>query len=238
MTRRWTRKELKRDELREVAGEFEHWFEARWRSLAAAGGAVFLVALAGLGWVLWRERRIEAAARYLNEGLHLAYPALGGTAGAAAAAPADDPRAVAAFEKAEALGGKRGPGLAARYSKGAALLRMSRAGEAAEILEEVARADSAPVLKGAAKALAARAYLAAGNPEKAGELWRELADGKSGIFPADVALLELGQALRSAGKDEEARKAWQELLARYPQSGAAEEARRALGGRGPEAASQ
>lgn len=230
------RKQLRQEELREAALELEHRVEARWRAVAAAAGAVLVAALAGTGWVFWKQERIEKAGRYLSEGLRCAYPA----AGAAEGAPSRTPsyaEALIAFEKAAGLGRQSGPGLAARYSKGAALLHTSRAEEAAPILEEVARSQSAGVLAGSAKALAARAYLAAGQPAKAESLWRELADANSAGFRADMALLELGRTRRSQGKEAEARQAWEELLARFPQSAAAAEARQELqvsaGGLGP-----
>lgn len=228
MARRLARRELKQDELREAAWGLERWIEARRGAVAAAAGAVLLVALAGAGWVFWRHRSLQKAAQHLNEGLSRAYPAADPADGGSRLPPPNYAEALLAFEKAAGLGGSRGPGLAARYSKGAALLRTARAEEAARALEEVARSESAGVLAGSAKALAARAYLAAGQPAKAEPLWRELAEAKNPGFPAEMALLELGRTLRAQGREAEARQAWEELLARFPQSGSAEEARREL----------
>ncbi len=228
MARRLTRRELRQDELREAAWGLEHWIEARWRAVAAVAGAILVAAAAGAGWLVWRQRSVQKAAQYLNEGLSRAYPAVDVAEAGSPPPPRNYADALVAFEKAAGLGGPSGPGLAARYSKGAALLRTTRAEEAARVLEEVARSASDPVLAGSAKALAARAYLAAGQPAKAEPLWRELAGAKHAGFPAEIALLELGRMLRAQEREAEARRAWEELIARFPQSTAAAEARQEL----------
>lgn len=86
-------------------------------------------------------------------------------------------------------------------------------------------------LEAEAKVMLAEASEAAGNPERAATLLEELASpGKGATYPQDAALLLLGGLRERQGKTEDATRAYADLLARYPQSPFAAEAKLRTGG--------
>jgi TolA-binding protein len=232
MAQKISRKDLKHDELVEAAFDFGEWIQKHRRNLLIGGGAaVAVLAIAG-AWMAWSASSAAAAREALAEGMRLYGATDERTAGAPAPPAADYPGALAAFEKAARSGGSSSIGVVAEFYRGATLLRLGRAGEAAPVLDKVAHSGADRRTVVSAKALLAQAYEGSGNAEAAAAVLRDLAQDKSG-YPADLALLDLARLLRKQGKADEAKQALQDLLSRFPQSERAAEARAQLEGPRP-----
>jgi TolA-binding protein len=232
MAQKISRKDLKHDELVEAAFDLGEWIQKHRRNLLIGGGAAVAVLVIAGAWLAWSAKSEAAAKEAFAEGLRLYGATDSRTSVAQAPKAADYPGALAAFEKAARSGGSSSVGRVAELYRGATLLRMGRAGEAAPVLEEAARSLDDRRASNSAKALLAQAYEASGSDDRAATVLRELATDKSG-YPADLALLDLARLLRKQGKLDEARQALQDLLARYPQSERAVEARALLEGSQP-----
>ena len=229
MAQKISRKDLKHDEFVEAAFDLGDWMQKNWRNLAIGAGAVVAVAVIVGGWLAWSAHGAAAAQESLAEGLRLYGATDERTSVAQAPKAADYPGALAAFEKAASQGGSSPVGRVAEMYRGATLLRMGRAGEAVPVLDAVAHSTTDRRVTNTARALLAQAYEASGNNDGAATVLRELTQDKSG-YPADIALLDLARILRKQGKADEARQTLQDLLARYPQSERATEARAMLEG--------
>jgi predicted negative regulator of RcsB-dependent stress response len=207
MARKITRKELKHDEFVEAGLDVGEWLEENWRTVALAAGGALVVALLFVGWSWWGDRRQARAERLAAEGFTLLD-----------AATADPAAAAAKFEEAQGVAGGSPLGEVARTYRGIALLRAGRAAEAVPLLEEASGATDDPVLRGTAKALLAEALDAAGNADRAAEVYRGLADVPTPSFPPELALVRLGEVRARQGRMDDARGAWQDVVARYPES--------------------
>lgn len=233
MAQRISRKSIKEDEFIEAAFDAGAWIEKHGKLVAfvAAGALVVVVLFASWHW--WSSRRGERARALVAEGMLLygAVPDVQRAAGGVS--PGTAPRydeALATFEKAAIQGRGLPEGDVASFYRGAAMLRLGRAREAAGVLEDLmSRKRSGPVGDGA-QALLAEAYARSGDVDKAAQTYRGLADREGSTFPRDQALLQLGKLLRDSKRHAEARQAWQDLLAKFPQSAGANEARSLLEG--------
>jgi len=225
MTAGISRKDLKRDELVDATLDAGKWIERHGRT---AGVAALIVVVAGLGFLGWRwnvERREARAGERLAEGEKL-YRA----AEKASFPRADVERALESFGRAAELGGTGPAGRLASYWRGAALHRLDRSAEAAAGLERLyASPATPPTLAGSAKALAADALAAAGQPERAVALLEELVSADPEIFPADQALSALAALRERSGDAAGARRAWQSIVDRFPGRSTAAAARERLG---------
>jgi predicted negative regulator of RcsB-dependent stress response len=222
MARRISRKELKRDEVAEAAGEARDWLEEHVSDVLRWGGLIVTVVIVVLGWRAWSHHS-ESVARELLAGGIAAYDnAVSGGTGF------ED--VLATFDEAQEKAGNRPVGQLARFYRGATLFQMGRLDEAATALEEVAGStEISPTLAATAQSMLARVYVAAGRHEDAVALLNDAVESDTPGFPQDQALLELGRLHASVGRDDLARESWQRLLDEYPASAAASEARRLLG---------
>lgn len=225
MAQKISRKDLKHDEFVEAGLDVGQWLEENWRTVAMAAGGLLVVALLFVGWSWWSDRRQARAEQLAAEGF-----ALLGPSGA-------DPLAAAAkFDEAAGAAGGTPLGDVARTYRGIALLRAGRAAEAVPILEEASGSAKEPVLRGTAQALLAEALEAAGNADRAAEVYQKLADVPMASFPPELALVRLGELRARQGRLEDARRAWEDVVGRYPESPYAGQARQLLGRLGAPAA--
>lgn len=222
-----SRKELlKDDEFIEHAPDVIDWLEKNRAVVIRAVAGILVIVIALGAWSLWSNRRRDAAAELLEDGMKAYRPVA--PAGATEAPAADLAGALAAFEKAAASGGSSGVGVTASFYRASVLLDLGRAAEAAPILEQVVASAPSPSLAASARALLATTYESAGDLEKAAGVLTQLAADPDGIFPADAALMRLAAVLEAQGKTAEARAAYQDLLNRFPDGTAAAEARTEL----------
>ncbi len=222
-----TKKDMQQDEFIDGVFDFGEWLEVHWKRVAIATGAAVALVLAFVAWNAMRERSAQEANRLLGAGIEAFSP----EAGTDGQTPA--PRfaeALTLFEQAAAAGGSQPIGDVARLLKARSLIALSRGADAIPVLEGlVAGADKG--LGAEAKVLLAVASEATGNPERAAKLLEELASpDKSAAYPQDAALMLLGGLRDRQGKTEDAKRAYADLIARYPQSPFAADAKQRIGG--------
>ena len=127
-------------------------------------------------------------------------------------------------------GGSQSVGDVARLFQARTLIALSRPAEAVPTLEALASGGNKG-LDAEAKVVLAEALEASGNPERAATLLQELAAaGKGAAYPQDAALLLLGGVRERQGKKQDAKSVYADLIARYPQSPFAADAKQRMAG--------
>ena len=222
-TKKINRKELEQDEFIEKVFDLGEWLEANWRQAVAGAGLVVVVVLAIVGWNAWRARTLREANAALAAGLEAFEPPPKADGTSTTPRPQD---ALASFEKAADLGGSRPVGEVARYYRALALISLDKHADAVPLLESIASGDGP--IAAQAKVSLANALSAKGDYEKAAALLQEVAGATGSGFPPDAALAMLGALRARQGKNDQARKAYEDLLARFPQSAHAADARQRL----------
>lgn len=217
-----TKKEMAQDEFIEGMFDFGEWLEVHWRRVAIGLGAMVVVALAGVMWNASREKSTEEANRLLASGLEAYAPSPAATG--QALAPRYD-FALTQFEQAANSGGSRGVVDVARLFRARTLIALSRGQEAVPVLEGLVSSRSEAIAT-EAKLVLAEAAEATGNPDRAASLLQDIASpAKAGYYPPDAALLLLGGLRERQGKKDDAKRVYDDLLARFPQSPFAADAR-------------
>lgn len=229
MATRITRKELlkKDDAFTEAGHDAQEWIEENWRRVAAVGGAILALMLLIALWSWWSGRQAADAGRLLAQGLELYRPAAQSPAPGQPARPGA-PRyaeALPLFEKAAGIGSAGGAATVATFYQGATLLQLGRAQEAVPLLDKVISGTQDDALRDSASLVLAQALDAAGQTDRAATVLDELSRKVGAVVPPDVALLRLGSIRLKQGKTDDARRAWQDVLARYPDSASAADAR-------------
>jgi tetratricopeptide (TPR) repeat protein len=221
-TAKITKKAMQQDEFIEGVFDFGEWLEVHWKRVLIGVGAVVAIVLIGVAWSATRQRASEEANRLLASGIE-AYAPPAGTDGQTGA-----PRyaeALTLFEQAADKGGSQSVGDVARLFRARTLLALQRGPEAVPVLEGLATARNRG-LQAEAKVVLAEALEATGNLDGAAKLLEELAGAAKGApYPQDAALLLLGGLRERQGKNDDAKRTYADLLARYPQSAFAADAR-------------
>jgi len=220
-----TKKDMQQDEFIEGVFDFGEWLEVHWKRVAIGTGAAVAVVVLFVAWNAMRERSSQEANRLLASGIDAFSPA----AGEDGQTPA--PRyteALTLFEQAATTGGSQSIGDVARLFRARTLIALSRSPEAVPVLEGLMTGRDKG-LDAEARVMLAEAAEAAGNPERAAKLLEELASPTKGAaYPQDAALLLLGGLRERQGKTEDAKRVYADLLARYPQSPFATDAKQRI----------
>jgi tetratricopeptide (TPR) repeat protein len=220
-TTKISKKDMQQDEFIETVFDLGDWLEAHWRRVAMAAGAVVAVIVIGYAWFAWQESRSLEANDILAQGMQAFSPA----PGADGKAPSPDyAKALTLFEQAAAKAGSQPVGLVAQLYRGRTLIAMGRASEATPVLDAVASSGNAR-LAAQAKVSQAEAAAAAKDYDRAATLLQGLAAATDGAFPPDAALMLLAGVREQQGKRGEAKKTYDDIVARFPQSAFAGEAR-------------
>ena len=221
-TAKISKKSIQQDEFIEGVFDLGEWLEVHWKKASIALGAAVALVLLGVFWYGSRERASQEANAVLSSGIAAFAP----SAGADGQIP--PPRyaeALPLFEQAAKLGGSSGVGEVARLFRARTLLALSRAPEAIPVLESLGSAGNKG-LQAESKAVLAEALEATGNPDGAAKLLEELASAPKGSpYPQAAALLSLGGLRERQGKSGDAKRIYDDLIARYPQSPYAADAR-------------
>ena len=221
-TAKITKKAMQQDEFIEGVFDFGEWLEVHWKRVLIAVGAVVAVVLLGVAWNGMRQRSAAEANRLLASGLDAFSPA----AGADGQTPA--PRyaeALPLFEQAATAGGSQNIGDVARLFRARTLIALSRGQEAVSVLEGLVTTRN-KALAAESQVVLAEALEATGNLDRAAKLFEDLAAQPKGApYPQDAALLHLGGVRERQGKPDDAKRVYADLLARYPQSPFAADAR-------------
>jgi tetratricopeptide (TPR) repeat protein len=222
------KKEMAQDEFLETVFDLGEWLEVHWRKVAIGLGIGVALVLAVIGWNSMRESATEDANALLASGIDAFAP----TAAAGGQPPA--PRyadALALFDKAAERSGSGGVGAIARLFRARTLIAMSRASEAVPVLEELSKGRNEGIAA-AAKVSLAEALEATGNADRAATLLQEVSSPsspKAAAYPADAVLLMLAELRDRQGRHDDAKKVYDDLIARFPQSPFAADARQATG---------
>ena len=224
-TAKITKKDMQQDEFIEGVFDFGEWLEVHWRRVAIGTAAAVAVVVLFVAWNAMRERSSQEANRLLASGIDAFSPA----AGEDGQTPA--PRyteALTLFEQAATTGGSQSIGDVARLFRARTLIALSRSPEAVPVLEGLMTGRDKG-LDAEARVMLAEAAEAAGNPERAAKLLEDLASPTKGAaYPQDAALLLLGGLRERQGKTEDAKRVYADLLARYPQSPFATDAKQRI----------
>lgn len=220
-TTKISKKDMQQDEFIESVFDLGDWLEAHWRRVAMAAGAVVAVIVIGYAWFAWQESRSAEANDILAQGMRAFAPE---PAADGQAASPDYAKALTLFEQASDKAGSQPIGLVARLYRGRTLLALGRASEAAPILDAISSSGNAR-LAAQAKVSLAEAAAAAKDYDRAATLLQGLAASADGSFPSDAALMLLAGVREQQGKRGEAKKVYDDLVARFPQSAFAGEAR-------------
>jgi len=220
-TTKISKKDMQQDEFIDTVFDLGDWIEVHWRRVAMIAGAVVALIVVAYAWVSWQESRSIAANDILAQGMQAFAPAPG--ADGKAATP-DYAKALTLFEQAADKAGSQTVGLVASLYRGRTLIAMGRASEAAPVLDAIASSGNAR-LAAQAKVSLAEAAAGAKDFDRAATILQDLAAATDGAFPQDAALMLLAGVREQQGKPKDAKKVYDDLVARFPQSGFAGEAR-------------
>ena len=133
--------------------------------------------------------------------------------------------AAAAFEGVERRYGSLDIAARAKYYAALCRIQLGQYGEAEKVLREVQGRGGRGLLPDLARLGLGELFQRAGETDKAVEAWRAVASDPDTTLPRDYALWSLAGTLEDAGRFAAARAAYRELLAEYPASVYAAEAR-------------
>jgi predicted negative regulator of RcsB-dependent stress response len=229
LARHITRKELKKDEIRETFAHGAEAIASHQRQIWMYGGVALLVVLAVLGWRFYTQKQTAKASSALADAMKI-YQARIRTE----AAPAQ-PDEVTYLDEKNKFGDaekkfmevanrypRTRPGQLARYYAALSLERLTRYDDAENDLKslESSRDESISAL---ARFKLAQVYDEAGKGPQAVQLYKELADKPSLFVPKPVVLLALADHY-SSSDPAQASKLYNQVKSEFPDTQAAQEA--------------
>jgi tetratricopeptide (TPR) repeat protein len=220
-TTKLTKKQVEQDEFIDTVFDLGEWLEVHWRRVAIAAVSVVAAVLLGFGWISMRERTAASANELLAKGMSAFQPDAGA---AGKAAPPNYGEALTLFEQAADKAGSQPVGEIASLYRGRTLIAMGRAAEATPILTPIASSGNAR-LAAQAKVALAEAASASGDYDGAATLLQDVITSMASAYPPDGAMMRLAGVRASQGKPADARRLYDDLVAKYPQSPFASEAR-------------
>ena len=243
--KRKERQHLKENELVHSIESAREFLETRQRPIAGAIVGVVVVALAVIGFMVYRNQTQSRGSELLAEAMVAMnarvvptgatgeenVPA-GATLGATGTFSTEEAKLKAALPKlqvaADAYPGSPA-GIQARYHMAGALAALGRHGEAVNAFDEVIKHAGSDSLYGQMAQLGkADAQAHAGQLDAAIDTWKGLASKNSDQVPVDAILMQLARAYVQKGNRDEARKTFSEIVDKHPQSPYTEEARAEL----------
>jgi TolA-binding protein len=232
------RHRLKENEVASWFVRLTETYEANKNPITIGLVGVVVIAVAIVGFVMWRGQTSSQAAAMLADAMtaERAQVALPPAPGATAPAPAgsypnETARNEAALAKFMVVANaypSSDAGIAARYHAAAMLTALGRYPEAQLRYQEVIDRGGQSVYGQMAKLGKADAEVAAGKFDGAIAVYKQLSADKEGPLPVDGILMQLGRACDAAGKAADARQAFKRIVDEFPQSSYSAEAQRAL----------
>jgi predicted negative regulator of RcsB-dependent stress response len=229
LARHITRKELKKDEIRETLTHGAEAIASHQRQIWIYGGVALLAVLAVLGWRFYTQKQTVKASSALADAMKI-YQARIRTA-----AEPSQPDEVTYLDEKNKYGDadkkfmevanrypRTRPGQLARYYAALSLERLARYDEAENDLKslESSRDESLSAL---ARFKLAQVYDKAGKGPEAIQLYKELADKPSLFVPKPVVLLALADHY-SSSDPAQASKLYNQVKSEFPDTQAAQEA--------------
>jgi predicted negative regulator of RcsB-dependent stress response len=243
--KRIERQHLKQNELAHSIESARDFLETRQRSIAGVIVGVVVLALAVVGFMVYRsqtqsrgsellaEAMVAMNARVVPTGLtgEENLPA-GATLGATGTFSTEEAKLKAALPKLKAAADAypdSAAGITARYHMAGALASLGRHQDAIKEFDEVTSRSGANTLYGRMARLGrADTQAQSGQLDAAITTWKEMTTGNTDDLPVDAILMELARAYVQKGNTEEARKTFTQIVDQHPKSPYLAEARTEL----------
>jgi TolA-binding protein len=231
------RHRLKENELSHVLGDASARLQENRRTVGIAAGVIALILVAGIGYWAWTTRSENRAQALLGDAIVVMQAPVEepkpGAKPTAPGYPTVQARAEAALAKfAEVYNAypSTSAGIAARYYAASALAMLGRHAEAAARFQEtVDRAGENSFYGRMARLGVIEANAQAKKYDEAISAAQALVNNTSDdTIPRDALLMELGRVQAAAGKKTEAKQTLDKVIAEFPQSPYAEEAKRMI----------
>jgi TolA-binding protein len=235
------RHKLKENEFARTVAHARDVLETRKRDISVVALVLIVAVVAAGGYFWWRQSRNANADRALAAAIAIYEAPVVPLAAPAPGSPAPLPQPgtytteeaklqVALPKFIEA--GDRYPnteqGIAARFHAAAILAGLGRSAEAEQRYQEVVDKAGRSIYARTAKLGLANVQVAQGKYDTAINIYTELSRDADAQLPVDSILLQLGRAYARAGRKEEAARAFNRIVAEFPQSLYAADARREL----------
>lgn len=229
------KRQIKQDDLVTGAERAWAWLSAHREAARATALVVAAVAVLGAGLGTVQGRRTREAQRALDEALELFHgplkaqlPPAGASAASGALATAEEKysKAAASFDGVERRFPSQPAGLTAAYYAALCRVELGQTAEAEKALIALAaRRDEGRLEPALARLALADLYRRAGQVDKAADAYRQAAEDTGLPLPRDHALIGLAALLEENGRLGEARAAYRRLVAEFPTSVYAADAR-------------
>jgi TolA-binding protein len=235
--KRAERHHLKDNELANLAVNARQIVEERRGPLAAIVIAVVVIAAVGFGYYGWRNHVEGKADTLLAEALALdeariGPPAAPGTPNSGGLSFASErERNQAALTKFKVVADEypsTDAGLFARYREAATFMALGSTASAATSYQAVIDHAGSKLIGQTARLGLAEAQARSGQYDQAIATFKDLSQQKDGPLPVDGILIRLGRTYLDAGKKPDAEQTFTRLVAEYPDSPFATDARREL----------
>lgn len=230
MAQHLSRKELKKDEVRETLAHGAEALLSHKRGTTYILIIAIILALGILGWRTYTTKQTAKAAAAFNDAMATFGAPTRTTPGAqplpgASAFTDDNAKYTAAAQQFETVAKKyprTGPGQLASYYAGLSLEQIGKNDEAKKYLESAAQSSNVNYLS-KAKFELAKLYDKTGQPEQAAKLYEELISSPTVLVPKPVAMLALAQHYREKDPSQAA-KLYNQIKTQFPDTAVADEA--------------
>jgi tetratricopeptide (TPR) repeat protein len=238
--KRSERHRLKENDLSHVFAEATSQLAERQRTFGIVGAVLLAILVLAGGYWAWHTRTETRAQVMLGDALMVVRSPVEAPKPDAAGKVVQPPgsyatlnaRTEAALEKFQQVASQypsTKAGIAARYYAASALSLLGRPAEAVTRYQEVLDRAGAKNFYGRMAQLGVvEAYVQSKQYDQAIAKAEALANASDESLPRDAMLMELGRAYAAAGKNAEARKTFDKVVAEFPDSSFAEEARTQL----------
>ena len=230
MAQHLSRKELKKDEVRETLAHGAEALLSHKQGTTYILLAAVILALAFLGWRTYTSKQTTKAAAAFNSAMHIFEAPTAAQPGAppVPGVPAfkdDAAKYTAAARSFEAVAknySHTGPGQLARYYAGLSLAQLGKNQEAEQYLQSAAKATD-PDYASLADFELAKIADRTGKAEQAANLYQQLMAKPTMLVPKPVVMLALAQHYQ-AKDPAQAAKLYSEIKSQYPDTPAADQA--------------
>ena len=230
MSKKITRKQLKRNDLAETMGRTVDYVSYHRRGVTEGIVAAAVLAALIAGFFLLRAYRENRAGRELSAGLAALDAPLAGQP-AAASAPKTFPNAADRDKEADTHLSRAAdhPGTAAGRAASLILAARGKTQNAAEVFARASRDGKAEVAA-SAEVDAARLLASQGKKNEAIDRLKRAIESPSSPAPKDALLFALGEIYEESGSASDARATFQRLITDYPNSPYRNDARQKIPG--------
>lgn len=243
--KRIERQHLKQNELVHTIENAREFLETRQRSITGAIVGIVVVAVAVIGFMVYRNQTQSRGSELLAEAMVAMnarvvptgiageenLPA-GATLGATGTFSTEEAKLKAALPKLKAAADQypdSASGITARYHMAGALATLGRHQEAIKEYDEVVKRSGTSSLYGRMARLGkADTQAHSGQLDAAIATWKDMTTGNNDDLPVDAILIELGRAYVQKGNSEEAKKTFTQIVDQHPNSPYLAEARTEL----------